>query len=84
MSQKSIILYYNKLIILTHKNKNMNEIDEQIICYIEDLQRILNNSRNMSSFEKILDLHHIGNDLIRENLDDYTITSQFKNKSTKK
>ena len=62
----------------------MNEIDEQIICYIEDLQRILNNSRNMSSFEKILDLHHIGNDLIRENLDDYTITSQFKNKSTKK
>ena len=62
----------------------MNEIDEQIKCYIEDLQRILNNSRNMSPFEKIEDLHHIGNDLIRENLDDYTITSQFKNKSTKK
>ena len=51
----------------------MNEIDEQIKCYIEDLQRILNNSRNMDPLDVIEDLHHIGNDLIRENLDDYTI-----------
>ena len=62
----------------------MNELDEQIKCYVEDLQRILNNSSNMSPYQKIQDLHHIGNDLIRETLDDYWIQSQSKIKSTKK
>ena len=61
----------------------MNELDTQIRGYIKDLQKILNNSGNMSPFEKIQLLRYIGNGLRTKTLDDYDYESIFKIQNAK-